>query len=123
MEEKLILFETAKLAKEKGFNEIVICGYGQCGDDELYSLNDVNRYPAPAQSFLQQWLIETHNIVPFVKPYLAADNKIKYLGCILIIDKHVSGGYYEWATHISYETFEEALEPALVEALNRIQNK
>ncbi len=109
MREDLIAAETIKLAMAKNFTETTI----EDGDSEIFTV--------PTQSLLQKWLRESHSLIPFVKPYLAFDNKIKYIGCILIIYKHVSCGYYEWATPFSYYTFEEALEPALVEALNRIQ--
>ena len=83
MQEQLITFETAKLAKEKGFNELVIHYYtpkGYCTESEGYRTeklvesnwnNGQGNYPtmpkdvscsAPTQSLLQKWLREEHNI-------------------------------------------------------------
>ncbi len=42
MQEQLITFETAKLAKEKGFNEIVSTAYGR-SQESLYESNCTNR--------------------------------------------------------------------------------
>ena len=59
-QETLINFETAKLAKEKGFNIYQNHQYGQSGAIYYYSLyqcklfGDV--YYAPSQSLLQKWL-------------------------------------------------------------------
>ncbi|WP_394749599.1 hypothetical protein [Spongiimicrobium salis] len=67
MKEQLISFETAKLAKEKGFNEVVIDNYGpmesilwkgQHKNSELRYLE----YSAPTQSSLQKWLRDKHGI-------------------------------------------------------------
>ena len=75
MEDTLINFETAKLAKEKGFDEKVYreydkSGYLRCTSksadvvlgpyDELLKSTE---YPAPTQSLLQQWLREKHQII------------------------------------------------------------
>lgn len=125
--EKLITFEIAKLAKEKGFDIIID---ENLHADELFYHNTGEVYNhfysqgsktaiAATQSLLQQWIIKTHNIIPFVKPCVV-DGKVKYLGCVLLFDKNVTGGSYVWATEISYETFSEALEPALQKALNEI---
>lgn len=75
MTEELISFDTAKLAKEKGFDEKVYreydkSGYLRCTSksadvvlgpyDELLKSTE---YPAPTQSVLQQWLREKHQII------------------------------------------------------------
>ena len=85
MQEQIISFETAKLAKEKGFQELVSnCYYNEklfgsyammSEDDsafidvmdgnELENHNHIdfeNRFSAPTQSLLQKWLREKHNI-------------------------------------------------------------
>jgi hypothetical protein len=78
MTEQIIQLETAKLAKEKGFNEHVQYSYY---DEILVSKSDAtlavknfktidawlkdfikNSYPAPTQSLLQKWLRENHYI-------------------------------------------------------------
>ncbi len=126
---KEVTYPTAKLAKQKGIEIISRNFYGRCfpdsNFDNLFTMNlmnfggDFSCY-APAQAEMQDVLRNKYGIEAFVTPYIGNENKMRYMGYILIIDKHVSGGKYLWATVFSYETFEEALEPSLLEALNRI---
>ena len=123
MEEQLISFETAKLAKEKGFDLYQTFSYWE---GELtphtpgYALEDgktsqenyfnFERYYAPTQSLLQKWLREEHNIH-------------------LIAYKNINIDGYDWCyittdgiTNInSYKTYEEALEVGLQEALKLVK--
>jgi hypothetical protein len=92
MQETLISFETAKLAKEKGFDWKVIYGYNTLqkiedivntdyAPDLKYQYSNINQYnisdkeketesdwerwliySAPTQSFLQKWLREIHDM-------------------------------------------------------------
>jgi|15BtaG_2_1085339.scaffolds.fasta_scaffold00708_17 hypothetical protein len=79
MKEKLIEFTTAKLAKEKGFNQRwshyytwndekhILCGdFGVC--DSSYGIpstehSDIPVAYAPTQSLLQKWLREEHELI------------------------------------------------------------
>ena len=137
MTDQLISFETAKLAKEKGFNEV--CKY-------MYNiLNERNRevtnregylsetkywISAPTQSLLQKWLREMHKI--YINPSFNLGVK-EYggwtLNCtILDYSAHSLGieirhrfeeiYYEEEKTFFSYE---EALEIGLQEALKLIK--
>lgn len=71
--EKLILFETAKLAKEKGFDWETFRYYEESGfisnfwGDKNYNQSE-NAYSAPTQSLLQQWFRVQHDIIVFVTP-------------------------------------------------------
>lgn len=65
MENQLISFETAKLAKEKGFREF--CCYAYTNDGKYMYGNEIGFYwksytISPTQSLLQRWLREKHNI-------------------------------------------------------------
>ena len=67
MEERLIEFNTAELAKKKGFD--LNCRFlykSKLGWEEGigvdYNWNRFNSYSAPTQSFLQTWLREIHDI-------------------------------------------------------------
>ena len=76
MEDTLITYPTAKLAKEKGFNQFDIRHmfvYSECDPESYFYHNPVqsshddsyNRgylYRAPTQSFLAKWLREVHLI-------------------------------------------------------------
>ena len=128
MEDTLITFETAKLAKEKGFpqepNKLKIPYYNYKGEfkgdvkDWLRKYlrkedtSDVESVSAPTQSLLAKWLREEHNIH-------------------LIAYKNINIDGYDWCyittdgiTNInSYKTYEEAYEIGLQEALKLINNK
>lgn len=138
MEEQLISYETAKLAKEKGFDEKVYreydkSGYLRCTSksadvvlgpyDELLKSTE---YPAPTQTLLQKWLREVHNIEVLIsrippEAVLASKNN----------GKNILKNYncYVWsfnnnpriANNGSFQDiYEEALEITLFEALKLI---
>ncbi len=124
MKEELIKFETAKLAKEKGFDWFVYDMYRNNDSKKKYRISfkprNVNgdkqqMISAPTQSLLQKWLREEHNIKVDVSSSSHNMNK-KWVDwyCsvnnIVIID-HRDG----------LETYEEALEKGLLKALNLIK--
>ena len=144
MKDTRITFETAKLAKEKGFNERVHYFYKvkSENDIELYGctrkqlvgfkghvpiyhkvrdyhtnkekLNaKLYRCSAPTQSLLAKWLREEHNII------------------VLVDYEGIDGYYYKFysykegnknydASDKNYNTYEEAYEVGLQEALKLI---
>ena len=144
MKDTRITFETAKLAKEKGFNERVHYFYKvkSENDIELYGctrkqlvgfkghvpiyhkvrdyhtnkekLNaKLYRCSAPTQSLLAKWLREEHNII------------------VLVDYEGIDGYYYKFysykegnknydASDKNYNTYEEAYEIGLQEALKLI---
>lgn len=124
MEDTRVTFETAKLAKEKGFkipttvmykgNEKSYGHNNEWGIDEKrldgkFPYTNQQWYSIPTQSFLQKWLREEHNIH-------------------LIAYKNINIDGYDWCyittdgiTNInSYKTYEEAYEIGLQEALKLI---
>jgi hypothetical protein len=127
MKEQLISFETAKLAKEKGFNIPVHAMYIKKRnnplnypepEESMYNWNSRAGYSAPTQSLLQKWLREEHNI----HIQLHYDCKYKYWefrNFILneYIDKEHNKVYFEY---FGYNTYEEALEAGLSKALSII---
>lgn len=70
MKEQLIDFQTAKLAKEKGFKEGSMSHYEEDGQIQHCRTSFANgfmedgetRFEAPTQSLLQKWLREVHDI-------------------------------------------------------------
>lgn len=150
MEERLITFDTAKLAKEKGF-DLEFCNVGWHGDfgdlkgdsypflgtysfyKSMYCNNkDEHQIQRPTQSLLQRWLREIHNIE--VNANVNFYNKKVKLGYYYTIDKfdenniHDGKNYDDDQISIigkeeSNNTFEEALEIGLQEALKLIENK
>ena len=126
MEDTRVTFETAKLAKEKGFfqetNRLEIPYYnykgefkGDVSDWRIRKYirgedtSDIEFVSAPTQSLLAKWLREEHNIH-------------------LIAYKNINIDGYDWCyittdgiTNInSYKTYEEAYEIGLQEALKLI---
>lgn len=126
MQEPLISFETAKLAREKGFNEMCFKQYDKEG-----SLSRISReidvaidpyeylmyarkkhYPTLTQSLLQKWLRDKHCI------------HVKMIWVDTLSDIYV---YHISTTNnairpdsIFYHSYEEALEMGLQEALKLI---
>ena len=131
MKEQLISLETAKLAKEKGFNievktyfDIKKFGdkpcefYGRLNandynswDDKLKKNINAGYISAPTQSLLQKWLREVYNIHIAVLPKILPSNEIKY---------YCFKGKIKKDFKDLYNTYEEALEKGLQEALKLI---
>ena len=132
MEEQLITFETAKLAKEKGFPKLEVNGYPKIATGytkegiETIVMDRSYYYQAPTQSLLQKWLREKHNI------------EIQIFTMGVFMDKstqphsdfelsngfnkyHFGGNFDKTTSSLGYKTYEEALEKGLQESLKRIQ--
>lgn len=95
MEDELVLQETAKLAKEKGFDEYYIS-------------------ERPTQSLLQRWLREVHKIHLTVihRAYSGLDKIDKYdylLEGTAVVYRH-------------FDTYEQALEDGLKDTLTLVNN-
>jgi len=146
MEEKLIDFETAKLAKEKGFDELIIHYYKSTNENNVfthrrrggyhkgktYELRNSNmvigkkgiiKYSAPTQSLLQKWLREKHNI--HIKIEVTTQCNFYYsIVQFLEPPKNKANpakiGYQNVANVQKVSTYEKALEAGLQEALNLI---
>ena len=131
MKEQLVSFETAKLAREKGFNVPCLQAYriwrGNLRKYDANPLEEIQaelepytQYPlpeivyftqskehtlAPTQSLLQKWLREEHNIIISIVP-TAKLGKLGYNYSVL---------YTEY--RLKYDSYEEALEAVLYEEL------
>jgi hypothetical protein len=133
MTDQLISFETAKLAKEKGFNEECIYYYSNktgilkpfMFDDNPKVISIQNGTNAglltiaPTQSLLQKWLRDKHNIHIYISttPKFDKLQGSKYKAAI-----DVPFQPFKWTTGHYYlgNTYEEALEQGLQEALKLI---
>jgi len=138
MKEELISFETAKLAKEKGFllhtidtfyqydGSISLCHYQSTRALEVQDKERVECY-APTQSLLQKWLREKHkiHIEPQYSWLLDDDKKIKgdVVWWYYIYSNYPHGGRRKtFSSEIGEpSTYEEALEEGLLEALKLIE--
>ncbi len=137
MEETLISFETAKLAKDRGFD--LECKYRyykvyagstlnkvghNVGDFVLSTINKndnslgvASLAEAPTQALLQRWLREVYNIHLMVEPYYNEEKLLVY-GFDLITERAEE----ETIIEKGFKTYEEALEIGLQEALKLIKN-
>ena len=118
MEDTIITFETAKLAKKKEFNEI--CQYYYEILDKPISLQKMScsnaegyKQPtAPTQSLLAKWLREEHNIIVLVlydgKTFYYQIQRKEWDDCITQFDLTLD------------QTYEDAYEIGLQEALKLI---
>ena len=138
MEEQLISFETAKLAKEKGFNEFSNNLYSLMSENLIKDSKNKNSdsddkhreykfVSVPTQSLLQKWIREVHNIEILInrippEAVLASKNNGKN-----ILNNY---SYYVWSLNNNpriankgsfKNTYEEALEVGLQEALKLIK--
>lgn len=134
MEDTIITYNTAKLAKEKGFDESDLYNrwvFCEIKDSMFYHLPVQHRnddsynkgylYRAVTQSLLQKYLREVHKIQIVIEPMAnETDYKfhvfITYLQCIKSICDFIKNKQKP-----IYGSYEEALEKALQEALKLIK--
>jgi len=139
---ELIKFETAKLAKEKGFDIDVnhfISQYGKDGgivfsesvDYDNYNHknwnndNRVNLFSAPTQSELQKWLRDKYRIHVSANPWKdEIPNSIE--GFQVLYEGNIIDVNNDWRTVCDfsyYKSYEECLEELFLEALKLIPEK
>ena len=117
MEGTLISFETSKIAKEKGFDLDCKTRYKPDGKVARRAMDYImyDTYPKVAQSILQKWLRETKGI--HANAIWACWTNKKYRSEVTVLGK-------QWPedslSDAIYETYEDALEAALIEALKTI---
>ena len=140
MKEQLIEFETAKLAKEKGFNLYSQGWYG-CDDPmegkpnkffirnfatweefgEEDSQEGTEIYSAPTQSLLQKWLREEVNI--HIEIQLGHDEDNRWFN-VYLYNAELGYDYNPIESKVDdidgQPTYEDALEIGLMEALRQI---
>lgn len=123
MTEELVTLETAKLLKEKGFNEYckdVISDKGLMMETIFRTSKDLPKsfYSCPMQSIAQKWLRETKNL--HIEIYRSA------VGYGYAIVKADNGTWQEDDDSRGpndgglWDTYEEALEAGIQEALKLI---
>ena len=121
MKDKLVSFETAKLAKEKGFKEILNTYLyyntetGSIQDGTTFSID--YRLLAPTQSLLQRWMREKHGIEINVEPCVF-DTFHSYIFFVRYGER--LGRIISPKTLLDYKTYEDALESALNKAQNTL---
>lgn len=134
MEDTLVTFQTAKLAKEKGFIGKLFVEDWYNSEGHLYRdckscFFDRDIYiEAPTQSLLQKWLREEHGIHIILIPTITSDWTYKTTTVISERDNDVILGIksvgdlppYEGVFGEDFSTYEATLENALQAALKLI---
>ena len=130
--EDYVSFETAKLLKEKGFNEKCRGGYHSEFDDndnsvimleewmaQLYN-NDFEDETflcsAPTHQMAMKWLREVHNIVCNID----IESRNFYYYSIFIIRSSIEAQYQLTSQKPYFETYEEACEAAIKYCLENL---
>lgn len=134
MKEQLISLKTARLAKKQGFKERCYYFFNEGSGwkiQEDYMLRQDKTIEAPSQSLLQKWLREEKDILVEVtfssrlsrKLYEAAHEKpsLNFSWKIYTSIKDPSHFFPEFWTDDTFETYEEALEKGLQEALKMVR--
>ena len=115
MEEKLVSYNVAKLAKEVGFN--VVTEYRFFYNSELTtktpSQSSKPTIYAPTQSLLQKWIREVHNIDISVSPSL-----VKWYYYTIYLNKICMDDNEQ-----PFETYEQAIEQAILGSLKLIKDE
>ena len=118
MKEQLISFETAKLAKEKGFDIPQYSYYDKAGNPHWLNLEETEPilnsdgiYIIPNQHLIQKWLREKHNINVII-----GYNRYGSDYSITIYTENDT-----IPLHLFPNTYEEALEKGLYQALKSIK--
>lgn len=112
MREELITFETAVLAKEKGF-DIKTDEYFS-SDTKVTSVS-YNEYAAPSQSLLQRWLREEHDIDVLVLTEMVNREEM-----YTVQATHKTKAIFPAIPYIIMFVYEDVLEYGLKEALTLI---
>jgi hypothetical protein len=139
MTEEIVKYETAKLARKKGFKILVDDAYFMANDNGEITLGLSNydepiygEIKAPTQSLLQKWLREIHNIdVDVVR-----DSEVHYQDETRWIVKASNWNdirvkdfpiaqlkFPNTSHHTDFKSYEEALEKGLIEGLNFIDDE
>ena len=127
MTEELVTLETAKLLKEKGFNEPCMIAMNiedgrQYGTNRTNSELPIKVCSHPTQSVAQKWLREIRGVYVYVEPVIGKRCTLSFC------DFNVPTEESDWMEneinkgngYKVYVTYEEALEAGLQEALKLI---
>jgi hypothetical protein len=135
MEEKLIEFQTAQLAKEKGFDNILTshvfdlqqeCHYLDGCSDYIHK-KALNWTFRPTQGLLQKWLREVHKLHIEVE---FTDSTTQYYYEYSIVNSnerdYCDASFTDSAKRIhdgrfTFKSYEEALEEGLIKSLKLIK--
>lgn len=120
IKDELVSFDTAKLAKEKGFDLVVHNYYKKgakgrkrvrrCSKSCNYNDTSILHYSRPTQALLQRWLREVHNI----------NIHVQHWNCMWMFSHQHIKTCHNGISHDNFKTYELALEAGLNEALKTL---
>lgn len=120
MEEQRVSFETAKLAKLKGFEDYCDALFTEEGEerDNIGNYNGVDEdeyvhFSRPRQNQLQDWLRVIHKAYIHVTSGNFSENSVLFFF-------ELEGAIYLDVYSPDFRSYEEALEAALVESLKQL---
>lgn len=122
--EDYVSLETAKLLKEKGFDEKCFGLYGPEFMEALFKLNNTqasrveNSYSAPTLQMTMKWLREVYRIeIHILLSGLNADNSRKYMFDIFSSDINRD---FDSVQKDGFDSYEEACEAAIKYCLENL---
>jgi hypothetical protein len=131
MKEQPISFETAKLAKEKGFDsedgtawyvDTILAGHNplelQTNLGEVYTWKSERIYEAPTQSVLQKWLRDVYGYYVIIIPTITINWTFKIINIMKKDSMEIPP--YTDVSGEDFSIYEEALEKGLQEALKLV---
>lgn len=119
IKEDCVSIETAKLLKEKGFNEDSWFHFDSDGDivTRGYRLNRPNEIPAWTQQTVMRWLNNTHQI--FIQPDIVFNaSPIAYRATIFCYGDNLKT--QQDVTTDRYDSIEQAVEAAIKYCLEKL---
>lgn len=119
MTEELVTLETAKLLREKGFNECrTVVDINNMPNDDLPK----RCFLQPTQSVAQKWLREIKDVYVWVEPVIGKRWKVSFCDFNVPIEESdwMENEINKGNGYRVYNTYEEALEAGLQEVLKLI---
>lgn len=129
--EDYVSFETAKLLKEKGFNEDCWCWYEEDGyfrksndnfgvqSNSWHVVNDDEfNCSAPTLQMAMKWLREVHNTIIIIEPH--AYDYINEKNASYVFSLWQGDSYYENPLKKDFPTYEQTVEAAIKCCLEKI---
>lgn len=123
--EDFVSLEVAKLLKEKVFDEDCMVFYTKDGLFECNSYINTNvlKHPTPTLYEAQKWLRKQKSIYVWVEPVIGSRWKISFCDFNVCVEESdwIEREFNKQGGYPVYETYEEALNAGILEALKLIE--
>ena len=125
--EDYVSFETAKLLKDKGFNEELCHMWYNIRKDVGYYLSSVgvkNHLPAPTLQMAMKWLREEHSIIIIVEPHIfnPQEGRATQFSFSVWVEDNYEDPYFDDSEHQfeSFSTYEKTCDVAIKYCLTNL---